>query len=140
MVFAAVWQDKSLDVHMDPKKRVLVLLTGGTMAMKPNKNGALEPCTGFLARQMRAMPELREVRMPAYSVLEYDPLLDSADMIPSDWSTIASDIASHHDSYDGFVVSSQRRQLSLSLVFHPAEGGTTKQSFGEENNVEKSVL
>jgi len=89
----------------DRDGRVLVLLTGGTMGMKPNKKGALEPQTGYLAEQMRLMPELRERRMPSYEVLEYAPLLDSADMVPGDWCRIAEDIArSHNNQYDGFVV------------------------------------
>ena len=46
------------------KRRVCVLLTGGTMAMRARKDGTLAPSPGFLAAQMRAMPELREARMP----------------------------------------------------------------------------
>lgn len=55
--------DKVRDDRRDG--RVLVLLTGGTMAMKPNARGSLEPRKGYLAEQMRLMPELRERRMPA---------------------------------------------------------------------------
>ena len=46
------------------KRRVCVLLTGGTMAMRARKDGTLAPSPGYLAAQMRAMPELREARMP----------------------------------------------------------------------------
>ncbi len=42
--------------------------------------------------------------MPAYDVQEYAPLLDSSNMLPGDWLTIARDIAARHDDYDGFVV------------------------------------
>ena len=83
---------------------MLVLLTGGTMGMKPNARGSLEPKAGYLAEQMRLMPELRERRMPAYEVVEYAPLLDSADMVPQDWRRIAQDIAQSHNQFDGFVV------------------------------------
>ena len=88
----------------DRDGRVLVLLTGGTMGMKPNARGSLEPKAGYLAEQMRLMPELRERRMPAYEVVEYAPLLDSADMVPQDWRRIAQDIAQSHNQFDGFVV------------------------------------
>ena len=88
----------------DRSAKVLVLLTGGTMAMKPNAHGSLEPCAGYLAVQMRLMPELRERRMPAYEVVEYAPLLDSGDFVPGDWKRIATDIADAHERYDGFVV------------------------------------
>ena len=42
--------------------------------------------------------------MPAYEVVEYAPLLDSADMVPQDWRRIAQDIAQSHNQFDGFVV------------------------------------
>ena len=84
--------------------RVLVLLTGGTMAMKANAAGALEPAPGYLASKMRSMGELRDAKMPYYEVIEYSPLLDSADMVPSDWCTIASDIVERYEEFDGFVV------------------------------------
>ncbi|KAJ1461580.1 asparaginase-domain-containing protein [Pelagophyceae sp. CCMP2097] len=86
-------------------RRVLVILTGGTMAMRPHaETGSLEPCKGYLAAQMRLMPECREAKMPSYDVVEYDPLIDSADMCPSHWAKIAADIADNHEDYDGFVV------------------------------------
>lgn len=84
--------------------RILVILTGGTMAMKPNARGALEPEPGYLAEQMHYMPELRDRNMAAYEVVEYNPLLDSADMHPDDWARIAGDVAAGHDDYDGFVI------------------------------------
>ena len=86
------------------KRRVCVLLTGGTMAMRARKDGTLAPSPGYLAAQMRAMPELREARMPEYDVIEYGTLIDSADMLPSDWSMIADDVRRHYADYDGFVV------------------------------------
>ena len=52
----------------DRSAKVLVLLTGGTMAMKPNAHGSLEPCAGYLAVQMRLMPELRERRMLRFTI------------------------------------------------------------------------
>ena len=88
----------------DRDGRVLALLTGGTMGMKPNARGSLEPEGGYLAEQMRLMPELERKRMPAYEVVEYAPLLDSADMVPQDWRRIAQDIAQSHNQFDGFVV------------------------------------
>ncbi len=32
------------------------------------------------------------------------PLLDSSNILPDDWWSIARDIAEHYDEYDGFVV------------------------------------
>lgn len=42
--------------------------------------------------------------MPEYTINEYNPLLDSANMTPDKWVTIAQDIADNYDKYDGFVV------------------------------------
>ncbi|KAI7865078.1 asparaginase-domain-containing protein [Spinellus fusiger] len=39
-----------------------------------------------------------------YSILEYDPLLDSCNMTMSDWVRIARDIQVNYQSYDAFIV------------------------------------
>jgi lysophospholipase len=39
-----------------------------------------------------------------YDVLEYDPLLDSANIDVSDWARFARDIGERYERYDGFVV------------------------------------
>jgi L-asparaginase len=50
------------------------------------------------------MPELQHPSMPEFDIYELDELLDSANMMPSDWSRIARHIAERYDEYDGFVV------------------------------------
>jgi len=83
--------------------RVYVIYTGGTIGMRQQARG-YTPSSGYLVDQLTYMPELKSRDLPAFDVHEYDPLLDSANMLPSDWMTIARDIAIQHDSYDGFVV------------------------------------
>ncbi|XP_057715082.1 60 kDa lysophospholipase isoform X4 [Corythoichthys intestinalis] len=39
-----------------------------------------------------------------YTVFEYSPLLDSANMTPDDWGRIGKDIEKNYESYDGFVI------------------------------------
>eukprot|EP00928_Gymnodinium_smaydae_P071805 TRINITY_DN5528_c0_g1_i3.p1 TRINITY_DN5528_c0_g1~~TRINITY_DN5528_c0_g1_i3.p1 ORF type:complete len:610 (-),score=93.79 TRINITY_DN5528_c0_g1_i3:302-1939(-) len=39
-----------------------------------------------------------------FSILEYDPLLDSSNMTISEWRMIARDIERHYEEWDGFVV------------------------------------
>lgn len=85
------------------KKRVYIAYTGGTIGMRKTLQG-YEPAPGFLAEAMRGMPELGDPSMPEYEIHEYDPLLDSSNMMPSDWVKIADDIARHYHDYDGFVV------------------------------------
>nr|XP_034325229.1 L-asparaginase isoform X2 [Crassostrea gigas] len=39
-----------------------------------------------------------------YRILEYKPLLNSSDIMMTDWGKIASELFEHYDHYDGFVV------------------------------------
>jgi L-asparaginase len=39
--------------------------------------------------------------MPAYTVDQYEPLLDSSSMTPAEWVAIARDVASNYARYDG---------------------------------------
>ncbi|RUP47079.1 Asparaginase/glutaminase [Jimgerdemannia flammicorona] len=39
-----------------------------------------------------------------YSILEYDPLLDSCNMTMSDWIRIATDIEANYQFYDAFII------------------------------------
>jgi len=50
------------------------------------------------------MPELRHSSMPAYTIHEYAPLLDSSNMTPAEWVKIARDVEANYDRYDGFIV------------------------------------
>lgn len=62
------------------------------------------PEPGSLQRQMRVMSELKATGMPEVTVHEYEPLIDSSNMTPSEWMHIAEDIQAKHDHYDGFIV------------------------------------
>jgi L-asparaginase len=80
-----------------------ILDTGGTIGMKRTPTG-YAPAPGYLAQQMTALPELKSDIMPDYDIHEYDPLLDSSNITPNDWSKIAQDIADNYSKYDGFIV------------------------------------
>lgn len=84
-------------------KRIFVIYTGGTLGMQPTPRG-YQPLAGWLEQQLRQLPELQASDMPEFVLHEYAPLLDSSDMQPADWQTIAADIHAHYDDYDGFVV------------------------------------
>lgn len=86
-------------------KRILIIYTGGTIGMKQQADG-LAPCTDLTAEILQ-MPELGSAfheEPPHLDTLTYDPLLDSSDMTPAVWMKLASDIETHYDRYDGFVV------------------------------------
>lgn len=86
-----------------PAKHLYIAYTGGTIGMQRTADG-YAPAPGFLAAQMARMPELADPRMPAYTLHEYDPLLDSSNMRPADWVRIGQDICAHYADYDGFLV------------------------------------
>uniref|UniRef100_UPI00358FFA8F 60 kDa lysophospholipase isoform X2 n=1 Tax=Myxine glutinosa TaxID=7769 RepID=UPI00358FFA8F len=110
--------------------RVLVINTGGTIGMVYEDNVlTTEPHTfvGHLkklpmlhdqayaertqlftfhkdAGSTLVLPLWRQDKRVVYTVLEYDPLLDSCNMTTDDWAKIAEDIKKHYEDYDGFVV------------------------------------
>ena len=85
------------------RKRVYIAYTGGTIGMQ-KAAGGYKPVPGYLQTMMSALPELKRGSMPLYDIQEYTPLLDSSNMTPDEWLKFAQDVASHYDSYDGFVV------------------------------------
>lgn len=84
-------------------KRVLVAHTGGTIGMRRGERG-YEPFPGHLARLLSELPELASDLLPRLELLEFEPLLDSSDMVPADWLRVARTIESHYAEFDGFVV------------------------------------
>eukprot|EP01006_Ploeotia_vitrea_P039717 TRINITY_DN66371_c14_g1_i1.p1 TRINITY_DN66371_c14_g1~~TRINITY_DN66371_c14_g1_i1.p1 ORF type:complete len:748 (-),score=303.29 TRINITY_DN66371_c14_g1_i1:1096-3339(-) len=50
------------------------------------------------------LPPTRFSKVVRYSVLEYEQLLDSSDMAPTDWVRIAQTIYDYYGLYDAFVV------------------------------------
>src|SRR5690625_6605282 len=71
--------------------------------MRRGENG-YEPAPGCLGNRLASMPALAHPALPRFELHEYEPLLDSSDMGPAEWSQIAADIAANYDRFDGFVV------------------------------------
>lgn len=67
-------------------------------------DGSYHPMADYLQMQMAANPLFQHSGLPRYTIHQYRPLLDSSDMAPRDWSTIAADICASYGAYDGFVV------------------------------------
>ena len=88
---------------MKPKKNILILNTGGTISsIKTHKGYA--PAQGYVAQMLRSIPIFSHPDMPNYNILDYEPLLDSSNITINEWNRIASDIATHYESVDGFVI------------------------------------
>lgn len=82
--------------------RVLIVHTGGTIGMLPTEQG-LAPAAGFeqLLRQRLAD---RLDTLPAFDLVELDPLIDSAELSPTQWASIAQPIIERYDQYAGFII------------------------------------
>ncbi|MFS2225612.1 asparaginase [Pantoea sp. B65] len=85
------------------KKSIYVAYTGGTIGMQRSEQGYI-PVSGHLQTQLAKMPEFHRPEMPDFTIHEYAPLMDSSDMTPQDWQSIAEDIEKNYDNYDGFVI------------------------------------
>ncbi|VFP86568.1 L-asparaginase 1 [Candidatus Erwinia haradaeae] len=85
------------------KKSIYVAYTGGTIGMQRSCNGFI-PVSGYLQNQLATILEFHREEMPNFTLHEYKPLIDSADMTPDDWQVIADDIGKNYDFYDGFVI------------------------------------
>lgn len=62
------------------------------------------PSQGHLEQLLARMPELADPVMPKIELVEFEPLLDSADNRPSDWLRMAQNIAAHYNQVDGVVL------------------------------------
>lgn len=95
------------------KTKILILYTGGTIGMKPNSpnNPAapLIPCShhellqriGHLGLEKQIAWEM----LPLFDLNEEKlPPLDSSQVLPHHWVTIARNIELHYKNYDGFVI------------------------------------
>ncbi|XP_027130952.1 60 kDa lysophospholipase isoform X2 [Larimichthys crocea] len=108
---------------------VLVVNTGGTIGMMRRDDKVLVPEANALVDRLRKLPILHDemyaqqtglydyygmstLVLPSipgykriiYTILEYNPLLDSSNMTPEDWIRIGKDIEKNYQSYDGFVI------------------------------------
>ena len=84
------------------KSSILLIYTGGTIGMKEDPTAqALKPFD--FSQILAEVPELRKF---AYKIDSYtfSPLIDSSDVEPGIWVSLANLIESKYDEYDGFVI------------------------------------
>jgi L-asparaginase len=85
-----------------PAKRLFVIYAGGTIGMQATPQGHA-PVAGYLPQEL-ARIATRTKDFPAYTLKEYAPLIDSSNLQPAHWNSMAADIAAHYADYDGFVI------------------------------------
>lgn len=83
-------------------KSVLLIYTGGTIGMKEDPNdGTLKPFD--FSSLLDEVPELRKFGLSIDSYT-FNPIIDSSDVEPSLWISLAELIKERYDEYDGFVI------------------------------------
>lgn len=85
------------------RKKVCLIHTGGTIGMARTEYG-YAPKKGFIQSILSGIYELDSEEIPAFDLIEYDPLLDSSNISVKEWIKIAQDIKGKYDQYDGFVI------------------------------------
>lgn len=84
-----------------PRASILILYTGGTFGMTYDAQGVLVPFDFTLI--MHHLPTLRNLALQL-TVISFDKPIDSSNIQPSHWQALASVIAEHYETHDGFVV------------------------------------
>ncbi|KAF9116764.1 hypothetical protein BGX27_011078 [Mortierella sp. AM989] len=97
--------------HTIPSEQATINGTTAGATLPPNTpvNKIRLPCFEHLPNKQGKIPSLitppslygKRIR---YSILEYDPLLDSCNMTMTDWVRIATDIEANYELYDAFIV------------------------------------
>mmetsp|Transcript_2815 Transcript_2815/g.3311 ORF Transcript_2815/g.3311 Transcript_2815/m.3311 type:complete len:264 (+) Transcript_2815:85-876(+) len=89
------------------RNQVLLIYTGGTLGMLPeNETHSLTPSVQILQENItKLLAEQKAVEdFPHVEIYQYEEVMDSSDMGPSDWVELAQVIESHYYHFDGFVV------------------------------------
>ncbi|MQY44204.1 asparaginase [Epibacterium sp. SM1969] len=81
---------------------ICVIHTGGTIGCAATPTG-FALCDGLVETALAELAQSGNVQ-PGYEMVLADPLIDSSQARVADWNWIAGEIASRHDSFDGFVV------------------------------------
>lgn len=84
-----------------PSSSVMIIYTGGTLGMAKNKKGEYVPFN--FDKILKRIPELNQLEC-LLTVLSFDEPIDSSNMVPDIWISLAKIIGEHYDDYDGFVV------------------------------------
>ena len=80
-------------------KKILMIATGGTIASKTGEKGLIPDIKA--EELLRCVPEVFEICQPSAMQI-YN--IDSTNVTPQHWVTLAKTIQENYDAYDGFVV------------------------------------
>jgi L-asparaginase len=87
---------------MNPKAKILLIYTGGTIGMRKDfDTGALKAFN--FSKLLQRIPELKQLDCEIETVSFEEPI-DSSNMNPGEWARMATIIESNYIEFDGFVV------------------------------------
>src|SRR5258708_37257328 len=84
-----------------PKSKVMIIYTGGTFGMSHDASGVLVPFDFSLI--LEHLPTLRNLFLELI-VISFNNPIDSSNIQPEHWRTIAKIIFENYPTQDGFVV------------------------------------
>jgi L-asparaginase len=84
-----------------PKSKVMIIYTGGTFGMAHDAHGVLVPFDFALI--LEHLPALRNLALEL-TVISFSDPIDSSNIRPEHWQTIAKIIYENYKAHDGFVV------------------------------------
>ena len=82
-------------------QKVLVLYTGGTIGMQASVSGFV-PMPDFEAYCLRVLMNKASELVVDIDFVSLDNLIDSADLVPQNWTTIGRELQQHWQRYRGF--------------------------------------
>ena len=88
---------------MPSSPKILIVNTGGTIGSCKTPQG-YRPTSGYLRGVLEKHPDFADPELPRFVIQEFDPLLDSSTMNPTQWLQIADRIRRNYADYDGFLV------------------------------------
>lgn len=83
------------------RAHIMILYTGGTFGMAHDAQGVLIPFDFSLI--LHHLPTLKNLALEL-TVISFDKPIDSSNIQPEHWHTLATLISEYYDSHDGFVV------------------------------------
>lgn len=87
----------------DAGNKILVLYAGGTIGMEPSASG-YRPLPDFAQTLQAEWSAAHGDTVPDFEVLTLPRIIDSADLVPSDWHTLGEALRRHWNDYAGFVL------------------------------------
>jgi L-asparaginase/Glu-tRNA(Gln) amidotransferase subunit D len=118
---------ENIEINTKKKKKlietitILMIYTGGTIGMKENEQGTYSPSSGHLQQLLKELSAFHDVdaeplkyeltsptskynKRANYTILEFDPLLDSTNMTCTEWNKIAKTIEENYEKFDSFII------------------------------------